>query len=170
MAHLYSNSEIGIAYGINTAYLGAQPAAAAYSGEGGLYPLGRNGWPGFGVGIDGMLDNTRIRDRIRKASRTIQMAEHLGQPQITLENRTNWTDPPFARPPVDSEGGTVAVPAEFGSWQSGFPINDTLRGYALRIAHRGKSNYLFVDGHVASHSPWETCTADPSQPNLWTGR
>ncbi len=169
MAHLYSNSEIGISYGINTAYLGALSGASAYNG-GGIYPAGRDGWPGYAVGIDNMRDNSRVRDRFRKASRTIQMAEHLGQPQITLENRTNWTSPPFARPPVDVTGAPVAVPAGFGSWSSGFPISDNLLGFSLRIAHRGRSNYLFVDGRVESLTPWETCSSDPSQDNLWTGR
>ena len=169
-AYLYSNSETGVSYGINTAYLGPNACASGWNAHGSSYPLGRPGWPGFGVGITGMNDNTRQRDRFRRTSSTIQIAEHLGQPLLTQQNRTNWTDPPFARPPIGRDGMPLVPPAEFGSWSAGFPIADTLTGYSVRIAHGAKSNYLFVDGHVASHTPWETCSADPTLPNLWTGR
>ncbi len=163
------NSEGGVSYGISTAYLGAVPAASAYAG-GVSYPNGRNGWPGYGLGISGMTDNARLRSRMSKPGQTISVAEHLGQPVATQQNRSNWTDPPFTRIPVDSAGVAATVPADFGSWAAGYPFADTLTGFALRVAHGSKSNYLFVDGRVGSLTPWETCSADPSQPNLWTGR
>ncbi len=164
---IYYNQEAGVSYGPNVAYLDTNASTSGWNVGG--YPVGRPGWPGYGIGIPGIHDHVRFRDRIRKASTTIQVAEHLG-PSGTNTNRVNWTDAPFARPPVDNQGVAIPIPASFGSWAAGFPLADAFSGHALRVAHRSKSNYLFVDGHVASHTPWETCSADPTLPNFWTGR
>jgi len=46
---------------------------------------------------------------------------------------------------------------------------------ALRVRHRGRSNYLFADWHVEALSPWERCNqantdaAATVSPNIWTG-
>ncbi len=169
-AGLYANSECGVSYGINTAYLDTNACDTSFNAGGtGAYPEGRAGWPGFGVGIPGVNDNARYKRAIGSPSSTIQLAEHFGQPNWA-QNRALWTEPPFARVPVDRDGNNLPVPSSFGAYTAGYPLTDKFIGHALLVNHRGRSNYLFVDGRVEALSPWETCSADPTLPNLWTGR
>jgi len=153
-------------YGMNTACLGPNGA-----------PDG--GYPGWGVGIPGLHDEYRHGAFYRDGSRTIQITEHWGREvNGSLVHNTNaawakWTNPPNVTIPIDGYSKTWAtIPAGFA------PVNPALGGrrvpsQTLRIAHRGKSNFLFVDGHVETLDPWTTVgpALDTSLANnMWTGR
>jgi prepilin-type processing-associated H-X9-DG protein len=68
----------------------------------------------------------------------------------------NWnTDAPYLTAPVTSDS-TATTPA------------------ALRLSHRGRSNYLFLDGHIACIGPAELCSPantavgnSLNSPNAW---
>ncbi len=164
----------GNSYGLNTAVLGDTGVSGA--NQWGFPNQNRptTGWPGYGVGIPGLRDNRRILAKISHPSDTILVAEHLGADNRMLGNTDNpfayWSEAPFVRPPVDNRGVELTPPASWGTWLPAFGWRDTYaRSLAVRVAHRGRSNYLFHDGHVASLTPWETTGPDPAQPNLWTG-
>lgn len=163
--------EMAIAsYGPNTAVLGAHADTGASQGGWANFDKGVAGWPGYGVGVPGLMDNARSSSRMGKASQTIQMAEHLGRP-AAMDQFTSWTDAPFARKPVGPDGLPLVPPSSFGAPMAPFDWSgDGYDGWALRASHRGRSTYLFVDGHVETLTPWQTASADPAQPNLWTGR
>ena len=144
-----------VSYGVNNAMLGT----------------GAN-W-GYGKGITGMLDHNRQLSAVKKPGRTIMLAEHWGLndagdiPQFNNTFVRSWTDPPTARTPVNADGTELTPPSGFSPTASGFAG----KGYALTARHRGKSNYLFHDGHVESLTPWETIpTGSLDDANLWTGR
>ncbi len=68
----------------------------------------------------------------------------------------NWnTDAPYISVPVMGDGASTAAGA-------------------LRLSHRGRSNYLYIDGHTASHGPRDQCSTDNTNvgnslnsPNAW---
>jgi len=168
--HIYG----GNSYGLNTAVLGDTGVTGA--NQWGFPNPNRpvTGWPGYGVGIPGFTDNRRKLARIIQPGDTILVAEHAGADHWLLGNTDNpfayWSDAPFVRPPVDNSGTELTPPVSWGSWLPAYGWRDTYaRSLALRVAHRGRSNYLFHDGHVAALTPWETTGPDPAQPNLWTG-
>ncbi len=163
-------------YGINTAYLGTHAGNPASVGLGGILAnanRGQPGWPGYGVGSTTVLDNARSTAAIRHPSRTIQIAEHWGgrsNAATGLKMRVFWTDPPFVRPPVD-EAGVVIAPPSGATAAAPFPWSgDGFEGWAVRASHRGRTNLLYVDGHVDAQRPWDLCpdgTAASAGP--WTG-
>ena len=161
-------------YGTNTALLGLAatpttpfPSLSASANS----TRGVDGWPGYGIGIPGLVDSKRQLARITAPGQVILLAEHDGSPYIGGQQYTNWTDAPFVRTPVDGEGNVLSAPPSWGSTVGTWPWNEAKwLGYAVRVSHRGRSNYAFHDGHVESLTPWETCVADPSLPNMWTGR
>ena len=134
------------------------------------------GWPGQGVGIPGMHDNVRYRRKFPSASRTIQLAEHWGVDLDGTQNSGNgcwnkWTNPPNMWQPVDVSTRSLApVPANHTS----APPDPNNIGQTMRIAHRGRSNFLFIDGHVEKLDPWATVSngaMDSSTANApWNGR
>lgn len=162
---------IYISYGINTAVLDTNTS-----------PRGA-GWPGYGVGLPGMHDNTRMPEKYQNPSGTIQVAEHwglnrVGQVDYQTYNWAKWTVPPNVQQPFLSgrsgalapppAGWTIAPTPPPGTAPPGDPA-----GRSMRIAHKHRSNFLFVDGHVAAHDPWKTCgpVLDTSIDNaMWTGR
>jgi prepilin-type N-terminal cleavage/methylation domain-containing protein/prepilin-type processing-associated H-X9-DG protein len=158
---------IYMSYGLNTACLDTNTSAKGA------------GWPGWGVGIRGMHDNTRHADRYPNPSGTIQVAEHWG---VTAEgavdfqtyNWAKWTTPPNVATPYNGSTRALAIPP--AGFATAAPIPTTpgdASGRSFRIAHRGVSNFLFVDGHVERLNPWSTCgpTLDTSAANAkWTGR
>ena len=163
-------------YGISTAYLGTHSGNPASIGLGSIMAnanRGQPGWPGYGVGATTLLDNARFAAGIPRPSRTIQIAEHWGGRSTSANGskmRVFWTDPPFVRPPVDGEG--VAIPNPSGAaFATPFPWSgDGFEGWALRASHRGRANFLFVDGHVAAQPPWESCLdATVASASAWTG-
>lgn len=158
-------------YGPNTAMLGDNPGTGAFSDPAWANSgRGQTGWPGYGLGVPGLLDNARVSSKIPQPSTTIQMAEHQGRPK-TQNQFTYWTDPPFVRPPLGPDGAALTPPGDWGSYTGSFPwSNDGFEGWAVRVSHRGRSTYLFCDGHVEVLTPWQTCKADPTQANMWTGR
>lgn len=156
-------------YGPNTAVLGNHAGTGSNQAGWANWNRGQSGWPGYGIGVPGLFDNHRTGGVIPHPSTTIQMAEHQGNPR-TAAQFTYWTDPAFVRPPLGPDGVKLTPPADWGIYTGSFPWSgDGYDGWALRVAHRGRSNYLFIDGHVESLTPWQTCKADPTQPNLWTG-
>lgn len=164
----------GNSYGPNTALLGDTGVSAP--GQGGFPNSTKSttGWPGYGIGIPGYRDNRRVLGAIGNASMTILMAEHRGANHALLGGPDNpyayWTDAPFVRPPIGPDGRALTPPSAWGTWQTGFPWNDAMGNHlAIRVSHRGRSNYLFHDGRVAALTPWETCSADSTLPNMWTG-
>ncbi|MDA3962357.1 MAG: DUF1559 domain-containing protein [Planctomycetota bacterium] len=156
---------IKICYGMNVAMLGPNSCST------------RSGWPGWGVGIDGFHDNKRHQDLITNPSQVIHLAEHWGYNRdgsLTDKNcfdDADWTTPPNVVRPFDGgDRAPAKVPAGFSPID---PPDEREAGRAFRIAHRNRSNFLFVDGHVASMDPWKTVgpTMDTSDANLmWTGR
>lgn len=156
-------------YGPNTAFLGTHSGTGSNQAGWANYNRGVQGWPGYGIGISGLLDNARSTARFSRPAQTIQMAEHMGNPR-TAAQFTSWTDAPFARIPFGTSGKAMTPPASWGSYVGTWPWTaDGFDGWALRANHRDRSNYLFIDGHVESLSPWQTSSADPAKPNLWTG-
>jgi len=158
---------IGSSYGMNAAYLGAYGSSGYASGNAWLgmhASKGSDGWPGYGIGNGSLRDSFRFQGQIRKTSMTIQIAEHWG-------NRSNGftmiTDPPFVQDPVDAQG--VAI-AGGGTRVAPFDSDWTDIQHTLRASHRGKGNFLFIDGRVQALTPWETSGTDWNQPNMWTGR
>ena len=154
-------------YGMNSAYLGNCGSAGKLGGLGHHDDKNSNGWPGFALGPGSMGDITRLSGQIPKPSQTIQVAEHWGNPQSGF---TLTTDPPFVQEPVDGEGNAMTPPSDWGTRTGIFATPWTLQELALRVSHRGTSNYLFCDGHAERLSPWKTCSGDASATNLWTGR
>jgi len=68
-------------------------------------------------------------------------------------------------PPYTAGSPPMAVPLRAGGTHN-----------ALRLGHRGRSNYLFFDGHVETLAPWGRVaagTTDANQttrtPNIWVG-
>ncbi len=151
----YTTREVTmVSYGVNNAMLG--PGA---------------NW-GYGKGRNGFLDHTRAITTVSKPGRTIMLAEHWGLDDIgdipVSNNKKvrSWTDPPTARTCVDA-GGNEVTPNGFTPTVSGFAG----KGYGLSLRHRGRSNYLFHDGHVESLTPQDTMpTGSLDDANLWTGR
>ncbi len=160
-------------YGMNTAMLGYHGGMTNPDGPDATHVTG--GWPGFGIGIPGMLDNRRMLSLMPNPAGTILLAEHRGANHSLLGGIESpfayWTDPPFIRQPLDTEEQRLQPPDSWGSWQPGFPWADDYNSMSvtLRVSHRGRSNYVFHDGRVAAYTPWETCSSDPSLPNMWTG-
>jgi prepilin-type N-terminal cleavage/methylation domain-containing protein len=103
-------------YGPNTALIGNHAGTGAV-GHGGWanWNRGRTGWPGYGVGIPGMMDNARSVGRFPRPSQTIQMAEHLGNP-VAAAQFTYWTDAVFVRPPRNASGAAMTAPSTFGAY------------------------------------------------------
>jgi prepilin-type processing-associated H-X9-DG protein len=132
---------------------------------------GLSGWPGYDIGISGMTDHKRRLVKIIAPAEVIMLAEHDGTPfPANGLPYANWTDAPFVRTPVDGGGKALTPPASWGSPVGTWPWNEAnWLGFALRVSHRGRSNYAFHDGRVASLDPWQTSSADPSLPNMWTG-
>ncbi|MDA3960783.1 MAG: prepilin-type N-terminal cleavage/methylation domain-containing protein [Planctomycetota bacterium] len=136
------------------------------------------GWPGWGVGIDGVYENTRYAARF-KASKTIQVAEHWGNhfdkhawTNDKVATWAKWTDPPNVSHPVSGISTWAKVPAGFSPTQEDGSGGRNI-GQALRISHRNKANFLFMDGHVELLDPWKTVgpTIDTSEANaMWNGR
>jgi len=172
---------LAMSYGANTAVLGVNESLTR---PGGGYSVWANwsrgvaGWPGYGVGISGLKDNARARSRFSNPSGIIQVAEHWGGLPTSAQGnkfRVFWSDAPFARPAVDGAGAALPLPSGWawtataaGMWPW---TSDGFDGWALRASHRGRSNYLFVDGHVAAHTPWDLCPdGDPVNAPAWTGR
>ncbi len=159
-------------YGMNTAVLGDTGSTGIWDFPNGLQST--TGWPGYGVGIPGYKDNKRKLARISKPVDVILLAEHRGS-QTSLLGGTEtafsyWTDAPFVRPPMDANSVEMTPPATWGTWLPAFGWRDTLgRTLGVRMSHNGRSNFLFHDGHVSAMTPWETCTSNPADPNLWTG-
>ncbi len=138
------------------------------------------GWPGFSVGIPGLSDNRRYTTSFKHPGTTIQLAEHWGMTAAGVKlyavyNNSRWTDPPNMYLPYDGDsGGLAAVPAGYSPVASsrGGGGSDPA-GTAFRVAHHGKSNFLFIDGRVEALDPWSTCgpVLDTSPANaMWTGR
>jgi prepilin-type processing-associated H-X9-DG protein len=164
----FKEHEMAVAsYGPNTALLGDHSGTGSNQGGWANHDKGVSGWPGYGVGIPGFRDNARRRARLPKPTQTILMAEHRGNPYDDPQF-TYWTDAPFARLPVDGTGAQLTPPSSFGTPTLGWS-GDGWDGWALRVSHRGRSTYLFHDGHVEVLTPWETCTANPAVENMWTG-
>ncbi len=42
--------------------------------------------------------------------------------------------------------------------------------HSLRVSHRGRSNYLFLDLHIESLQPFQRCSSSAATPNIWRGR
>jgi len=135
------------------------------------------GWPGQGVGIPGLSDNLRHQSKFNAPSRTIQLAEHWGVDKDgtqTLGQNYTWakfTRPPNVWNPLDPKTKDyVAIPS---GKVSSPPALDTI-GQSMRIAHRGQSNFLYIDGHVEKLDPWATVgngAMDSSIENAaWNGR
>ena len=174
---------LGMSYGPNTACLGTNQAVDAGFYNSGFvawanYKYKVPGWPGYGVGLDGLRDLGRHRARMANPSGLIQLAEHWGGLPTAAQGgkfRVFWTDAPFARPVVDATGTAMPTPNGW-AWTSNangtWPWTaDGFDGWALRASHRNRSNYLFVDGHVESRTPWELCPdGDPNNAPAWTGR
>ena len=176
---------LGMSYGPNTACLGTnQSAASPSANSSSSFTVWANGtrvlpgWPGYGVGVSGLRDNARARARFPNPSGTIQIAEHWGGLPTSAQGgkfRVFWTDAPFVRPAVDGQGAPLTRPGDW-SWSVNavgvWPWTlDGFDGWALRASHRARSNYLFVDGHVESRTPWELCPGgDPATATAWTGR
>ena len=159
-------------YGMNTAILGDTGSTGI-----GDFPNGfrtTTGWPGYGIGIPGFKDNKRTLARIPKPADVILLAEHRGS-QTSLVGGIDtafsyWTDAPFVRPPMDTNSVELTPASSWGTWLPTFGWRDDYgRTLGVRVSHNSRSNYLFHDGHVAAMTPWETCTANPADPNLWTG-
>ncbi|MDA3959176.1 MAG: prepilin-type N-terminal cleavage/methylation domain-containing protein [Planctomycetota bacterium] len=159
-------------YGMNVACLEANTG-------GGIRNL-EPGHPGWGVGVDGMMDTRRHQDLFPHPSSTIHIAEHAGtMPDGTLKYKdgitsiNEWTNPPNVSWPMSGPNEYVAIPS--GS-ASANPIGlGTWRhnGQTLRVSHRGRSNYLFYDGHIESIKPFDTCgpALDDTDANaMWNGR
>ena len=167
------NEWCAASYGANTAVLGLAPTPTNLNGSLSSWAnrsRGVDGWPGYGIGITGLVDSKRKLGRISAPGQVILLAEHDGSPFTNGAQYTNWTDAPFVRTPVDGSGNPLTAPTAWGTPVGTWPWNESKwLGYAVRVSHRGRSNYAFHDGHVESLTPWETCAADPSQPNLWTG-
>ncbi|MDA3960780.1 MAG: prepilin-type N-terminal cleavage/methylation domain-containing protein [Planctomycetota bacterium] len=153
---------IKMCYGINVAVLGN---------------VGQSGGPGWGVGIPDLWDNRRYQALFRQPTKTIQIAEHWGHnADGTLTNANSfddadWTEPPnVTRPFSGKDWAPATVPAGFSPAE----VTDVRQaGRATRIAHRGRSNFLFMDAHVESLDPWKTVgpSLDTSEANaMWTGR
>ncbi len=164
----------GNSYGMNTAVLGATGTAYWDAGFPNATKVA-NGWPGYGIGVPGYKDNRRSLAALPRVSNTILLAEHRGSQHFLLGGTDTpfqyWTDPPFIRAPVDASLAAMSPTASWGAWQPGYPWGDAHgTPLAVRVSHRGSSNYLFHDSRVASLTPWETCSADPNLPNMWTGR
>lgn len=164
----------GSSYGMNTAVLGATGVAYWDAGFPNATKVA-DGWPGYGIGVPGYRDNRRLLSSLPNPSNTILLAEHRGSKHFLLGGTDTafqyWTDPPFVRAPIDQSLRAMDPSAAWGSWQPGYPWGDALgTPLAVRVSHRGRSNYLFHDGRVAALAPWDTCSADPAQPNMWTGR
>lgn len=173
---------LGMSYGVNTAVLGTNDSDSTnYNGG---FTVWANfsrrvpGWPGYGVGIDGLRDNSRHRARFSNPGGVIQVAEHWGGLPTTAQGgkfRVFWSDAPFVRPAVGADGAELPRPSGWawgtsaaGSWPWSA---DGFDGWALRASHRGRSNYLFIDGHVAAHTPWDLCPdGNPANAPSWTGR
>lgn len=154
-------------YGMSGAYLGNFGSAGKLGGLGHHDDKNSNGWPGFGLGPGSMGDITRVAGQIPKPSQTIQLGEHWGNPNNGF---TLTVDPPFVQDPVDAEGNVLTAPGDWGSRTGLFATPWTIKELAVRVSHRGTSNYLFCDGHTERMSPWKTCNADYTVSNLWTGR
>ena len=161
-------------YGPNTAILGNNPSNGANQWG---YPNQNQsvtGWPGYGVGLPGFNDNRRRISSVPNPGNVILLAEHRGANHWFNGGTENpfayWTEAPFIRAPIDENGNQMIPPASWGTWlpaynwTTGPGVNVT-----MRVSHRGRSNYLFHDGRVAAMSPWDTCTPDPTVPNMWTG-
>lgn len=157
---------IYMSYGINTACLDTN--TSSYGA----------GWPGYGIGIYGLHDNTRRADRYPSPSQTIQVAEHCGlqsyqNVHYNTYNWAKWTVPPNVQAPAKGRGLApqppgFAAPVLTVGGNAADPA-----GRAMRVAHRSVSNFLFVDGHVAAMDPWKTVgpVLDTSIANAWwTGR
>jgi prepilin-type processing-associated H-X9-DG protein/prepilin-type N-terminal cleavage/methylation domain-containing protein len=161
---IYEDFGIFSSYGINTACLG--PNTSSWGA----------GWPGYNLGRPGLNDHHRRASLFANASHTIQLAEHWGVDldgtQTNPHNRTwaKWTAPPNVTTPMVSANVLATVPAGFAP---ATPTDaNSSAGQTTRIAHRGLSNYLFVDGHVERLNPWSTVgpTLDGSAENaMWTG-
>jgi prepilin-type N-terminal cleavage/methylation domain-containing protein/prepilin-type processing-associated H-X9-DG protein len=158
----YPDYSIFTSYGMNTACLDTNTSSWG------------TGWPGYGIGIPGMRDNHRITSRFPNPSNTIQLAEHRGVDlDGTQNNGSNytwckWTDPPNKSAPFTNGNGYAPVPSGY----TPVPPTGQQVGRAFRVAHRGMSNFLFIDGHVARLDPWSTCgpVLDASPANsMWTG-
>lgn len=159
-----------ISYGINTTYLDTNSSSKGA------------GWPGLGVGIPGMHDNTRRQSMFKNPSETIQVAEHWGlMPNGTVDYHTynwaKWTMPPNVYTPIQSGGkGLLPTPSGWGSSPApgvhSFGKPGSPSALSMRVGHRSVSNFLFVDGHVAAMNPLSTCgpVMESSYVNrMWTG-
>jgi prepilin-type N-terminal cleavage/methylation domain-containing protein/prepilin-type processing-associated H-X9-DG protein len=158
-------------YGPNTAVLSTHSSTGPSDG----FPVPNigifKGWPGYGIGVAGFFDNRRRSVLLPRQSETIQYAEHWGDNiSFGALPAARWTDAVFVRKPVDKDGKDLTPPPAWGTWLSTWLIPaDAYRSVAVRVSHRGRSNYLFHDGRVAAMTPWETCAPDPALPNMWTG-
>jgi prepilin-type N-terminal cleavage/methylation domain-containing protein/prepilin-type processing-associated H-X9-DG protein len=95
-------------------------------------------------------------------SRLALIAERWSLNPSATFNDYNWgTSPPWdvANPPMQGSTGTGG------------------NTFSLRLSHRRKSNYLFLDFHVEGLSPWQEIAAGTSDsndltasPNIWYGR
>ena len=155
-------------YGMNSAYLGTNGSTITGGWLGAHGEMGADGWPGYGIGVPGMQDKSRRYIRISRPSETIQIAEHVGDRGNPF---TTITDPPFVQDPYGRDNSPLATPGDFGA-RSGPFTNSAWQvpSLATRASHHDQGNFLFVDGRVALLSPWQTCRADYTQANMWTGR
>lgn len=159
-------------YGMNVACLTDHAGGGSRS----LEP----GYPGWGVGMDGLFDTRRHSGSIWFPSSTIHIGEHAGtKPDGTLkrgdgiESTNEHVNPPnVSWPQTDAgayaeipSGSASADPSSLGKWRH--------NAQTLRVSHRGRSNYLFYDGHVEALKPFETCgpSLDDGPANaMWNGR
>lgn len=166
--YTWKHELISSSYGMNSAYLGTNGGTIAAGWLGNHGAMGIDGWPGYGIGIPGVKDIRRRQAMIARPSDTIQIAEHWGS---RTDGFSTITDPPFVQDPVDRAGAPLPAPASAGARSALFSGSGWIeRKVALRASHRGRANFLFVDGRVALLDPWQTAGNDYTVENMWTGR
>ena len=114
---------------------------------------GNSGSLEWNTGSKGWRGNRIAKHR---AAATFLLAERWAQTAVGADD--NWhTDAPYVATPVPA-GGASTNPG------------------ALRLSHRGRSNYLYIDGHTASYGPRDQCSAantdvgnSLNSPNAWRG-
>ena len=101
-------------------------------------------------------------ERLSGAAACILLAERWAVDPSGRIPDLNWN----VVPPWDGSGRTVQTT----------PVHAGGNSASLRLSHRGRSNYLFFDLHVAAYGPWERvapgispASESSATPNIWFG-